>query len=50
MCDEQLSHHGKIEHMSSILVAHSRLPTLSLSLTGHVADICHLPGNLFVDT
>ena len=47
VCDEQLGHHGKIEHMFSLLANRSRLPPLSLSCTGQVADIMSLPGNFF---
>ena len=48
--DERLGHHGKMEHMFSILAARSRLPPLSLSRTGQVADVTSLPWESFLPT
>ena len=51
VCNEQLGHHGKMEHMFSILAAHSyRLAPLSLSCTGQVTDVMSLPWESFLPT
>ena len=48
--DERMGHHSKMEHMFSILVARSRLPPLSLNLTGKVTYVKSLSWESFLLT
>ena len=48
--NERLDHHGKMEHMFSILAVRSRLPQLSLSHTGQVTDVMSLPWESLLPT
>lgn len=48
--DVRLGHHGEMHHMFSVLVARSRLPSLSLARTGQVTNVTSLPWESFLPT